>query len=168
MTQDKAKKHNVTPAGRAKLAAVGTRNLTEWQERTGGAAAVSRRMNEEAVKRADELIQCAIDELGGDAKLNARQRHLLESQRTALLVLLLTQSQFRRKGLLLQRSRPDPLLATSVSYANVIRLNLEALGLSEVDPNAPPRGGIADWLAEREKRDAAAAEPTGDDADGTS
>jgi hypothetical protein len=130
------KRHKVTPAGRLKLKEVGAKNLREWQDRTGGAAAVSRRMNEEAVKRADELIQCAIEELGGAAKLNAKQRHLLESQKVALLVLCLTQSQFRRKGLLLQRSRPDPLLATSVSFANVIRLNLEALGLLD-DQSAP-------------------------------
>lgn len=111
------------------------------------------RENEDAAKRAESLIERTVAELGGTAKLSARQASLIESQRTCLLVLCLSQARLARKGVrvLVRGNRPDPLLQIIATYSTLVRKNLEALGISDAAPsNAAPT--IADINAEYEAK----------------
>lgn len=157
------RKNHVSPEGHLAMSANGTQNMAAWDrvEMRRIVAAT----NQDAVARAEGLVEKTIAELGGVDKLTARQASLIESQRTALLVLCLAQARLKRKGMLTRGNNPDPLLATINKFATLVRLNLEALGVPDDDPNAPPRGGIADWLAAREKTKKATPHPE-DEADG--
>jgi hypothetical protein len=132
------------------MARSGAANLLAWQKRAGVLAALTANENEKAVARAKSLIQMAVDELGGnEAALTAKQAHVLESQKLALTVLCLAQAHFDRKGLLIRRARPDPLLSVVVSFANTVRLNLESLGLSDVsDPTRAANDELAEIAAQ--------------------
>jgi hypothetical protein len=125
------RKNNLSPEGRAAMSAAGVASMAAWDRaemRRSKEAA-----NQEAVDRAEALINKTIAELGGEDKLTARQASLIESQRTALIVLCLAQTRLKRKGVLTRGNRPDPLLATITSYMNMVRLNLRVLGLKDAD-----------------------------------
>jgi hypothetical protein len=153
------RKNNVSPEGRARQAIAGTKNMMEWH--ASGVVRMVAAENEDAVKRAETLIAKTVEELGGETKLSARQASLIESQRTALLVLTLAQARLMRKGVLIRSShRPDPLLGVIATYSVLVRKNLEALGIPKDDePNAPADGEqstMADRLTARwhEQQDA--------------
>jgi hypothetical protein len=157
------RKNHVSPEGHAAMSAVGSRNMAAWNR--SEMHRIIACANRDATERAEALIEKTIAELGGAEKLNARQASLIESQRTALLVLCLAQARLKRKGMLTRGNRPDPLLATIVSYANLVRLNLEALGIKDADRNtAPTIADIQAEYAEKHRREAAAEESDGDHA----
>src|SRR5690242_5414643 len=87
---------------------------------------------QEIACQVDEIIGSMVADLGGEPALTAQRRAIIESQRMCLLVLGLANSFIRREGLLTKRGKPHALLATVVSFANCLRLNSMALGLSRV------------------------------------
>lgn len=137
--------------GRKRRAEAGAANLAAWTARNPkGAAARKHGVNtllnngvlpsgsEATITRADALITKAIEELGGESALTSKQMMILESQRTALRVVMLTSDYIAETGLLdTKRGRPHPLLATAVSFANAVRLNCEMLQLG-IDSSADP------------------------------
>jgi hypothetical protein len=152
MKDETRRKNNVSPEGRARQAIAGTKNMLEWHH--SGVVRMVAAENEDAVKRAEALIDKTIAELGGQAKLSARQASLIESQRTCLLVLTLAQARLMRKGVLIRSSHhPDPLLGIVAQYSVLVRKNLEALGVpDDAQPNAPANGEpstMADRLTAR-------------------
>jgi hypothetical protein len=146
------RKNNVSPEGRARMGAAGTRNMSTWNRSEMHRVIAS--ANADAVARAEALIDQTIRELGGVERLSARQASLIESQRTALLVLCLAQTRLKRKGMLTRGGRPDPLLPTITSYMNMVRLNLRALGLSDADDERSAADQAAlDSLLDYRKKD---------------
>ena len=141
------KPRQVSPEAAARSAEAGRRNLAAYNARLGRAGRPTEHGiaallatgklppdSAPAIARADELIAKAIAELGGEAKLTAKQAQILEAQRLVLLVLSLGQDYVRRMGLLGRRGRPAPVLATLISFINAARLNAEMLGLGDARP----------------------------------
>ena len=167
--EKKRRKINVSVEGRLRQGVAGAKNMARWH-RNGGVKMVARE-NEDAAKRAETLIEKTVAELGGKTKLSARQASLVESQRTCLLVLCLSQARLARKGIrvLVRGNRPDPLLDIIAQYSVLVRKNLEALGIpKDAEPNARADGEpetSADrvtrrWLEQREQQDAQKQEAT--------
>jgi hypothetical protein len=162
MKDEKRRKINVSPEGRLRQGVAGAKNMARWH-RNGGVQMVARE-NQDAAERAESLIDKTVAELGGKTKLSARQASLIESQRTCLLVLCLSQARLARKGVrvLVRGNRPDPLLDVIATYSVLVRKNLEALGIpKDAEPNA--RAGEPEtsadrvtrrWLEQREQQDA--------------
>jgi hypothetical protein len=149
---EKRRTNNVSAEGRARQAIAGTRNLMVWHH--SGVVRMVAAENQDAVERAESLIDKTVAELGGETKLSATQASLIESQRTCLLVLTLAQARLMRKGVLIRSSnKPDELLDVIATYSVLVRKNLEALGIpKDADPNAPPDGEpstMADRLTAR-------------------
>lgn len=152
------RKNNISVEGRIRMGVAGTRNIAAYHE--SDFTRLIAAANEDAVARAEALIAKTIAELGGIERLSARQASLIESQRTALLVLCLAQERLKRKGVLIRKSnRLDPLLPMIASFTVLVRKNLEAMGTTDADPNAPSNGEpstMADRLTARwrEQQDA--------------
>ena len=158
---EKRRRNNVSAEGRARQAIAGTRNLMVWHH--SGVVRMVAAENQDAVERAESLIDKTVAELGGETKLSATQASLIESQRTCLLVLTLAQARLMRKGVLIRSSnKPDELLDVIATYSVLVRKNLEALGIpKDAEPNA--RAGEPEtsadrvtrrWLEQREQQDA--------------
>ena len=168
MKDEKRRTNNVSPEGRARQAIAGTRNMMEWHH--SGVVRMVAAENQDAVERAESLIDKTVAELGGETKLSATQASLIESQRTCLLVLTLAQARLMRKGVLIRSSnKPDELLDVIATYSVLVRKNLEALGIpKDAEPNARADGEpetSADrvtrrWLEQREQQDAQKQEAT--------
>jgi hypothetical protein len=142
------RKNNVSPEGRARMGIAGTKNMLEWHR--SGVVRMVAAENQDAVARAESLIDKTVAELGGETKLSATQASLIESQRTCLLVLTLAQARLMRKGVLIRSShRPDPLLDVIATYSTLVRKNLEALGIPNEDESNASRNGEPSTMADR-------------------
>jgi hypothetical protein len=84
---------------------------------------------EAIAERVDGILAEMVSDLGGETEVTAQKRAILESQRLCLLVLGLADGYIRTQGLLNERGKPHPLLASVVSFSNSLRLNALALGL---------------------------------------
>jgi hypothetical protein len=159
---EKRRTNNVSPEGRARQAIAGTKNMLEWHR--SGVVRMVAAENQDAVERAETLIEKTVAELGGETKLSATQASLIESQRTCLLVLTLAQARLMRKGVLIRSSnKPDELLDVIATYSVLVRKNLEALGIPKDDESNAPANGEPEtsadrvtrrWLEQREQQDA--------------
>jgi hypothetical protein len=148
MKDEKRRTNNVSPEGRARQAIAGTKNMLEWHH--SGVVRMVAAENQDAVERAEALIEKTVAELGGETKLSARQASLIESQRTALLVLTLAQGRLMRKGVLIRSSnKPDELLGIIATYSTLVRKNLEALGIPKEDESNASRNGEPSTMADR-------------------
>ena len=146
----------------ARQAEAGARNLAEYMARTDQPPARKHGLHsllatgalppgkEELAEKVDAVIGQMESDLGGASELGAQQRAILESQRMCLLVLTLSNNYVRAEGLMNERRKLHPLLATVVSFANCLRLNALALGLARKTKNATP--SLAAYLREREEK----------------
>ena len=162
--------NRVSVEGRARMGIAGTKNLAEWH--ASDFTRLIAAANADAVARAESLIAKTVTELGGEDRLNARQASLIESQRTALLVLCLAQARLKRRGVVLRNNAMDPLLQIIATYSTLVRKNLEALGVSDNAPPNAPRdrkpSTMADRLTarwrEQQEQESARENPNGNDA----
>ena len=117
---------NRTPEGRAAQAAAGRANV-----QTMIAANKARRQDTDAIAaKVEELISAAVEELGGNDNLTARQRHLLVAQRLLLNTVLSATEHIAHVGAVGARGKVRPILGTIGAFVNSLRLNTESLGLS--------------------------------------
>lgn len=123
---------NISPEGRARMAAAGKANLSAF---LAAHKQTAQEANEAAAVEAKKLIDAAIAELGGEDALSARQRHLLANQRALLFIVLASSAYLERTGPVASRGKPRAVLAMLGSYINSLRLNCEALGLSGTVPH---------------------------------
>jgi hypothetical protein len=115
----------ISDAGRAAMSAAGRKNAPAML-----AANKARRQDTGAIAaQVDELVARMKSELGSN--LSARQECLLISQRSLLLTVLSANDYLSRAGAVASHGRVRPVLAVLVTYTNGLRLNCEALGLSD-------------------------------------
>jgi hypothetical protein len=146
MTRNARGKRFRTAEGRAAQAAAGRANVQKMI-----AVNAARRQDTAALSaKVEELINVAVEELGGSDNLTARQRHLLVNQRLLLHTVLSATEHIAHVGAVGARGKVRPILGTIGAFVNSLRLNVDALNL----PGAAPQGGetLEDVVKEYEQQ----------------
>jgi hypothetical protein len=121
--------------------------------RSGGAELPPLPYSAEIREQVSSLIDDAIVDLGGTEVVTGTQRMVLESSRLALTICALGARYLAEEGVVGRRGKPHGLLSTLASYANVIRLNAEALGFERKGKDARTLEAKLAEIAERESQD---------------
>ena len=100
-----------------------------------------------------ELIDAAVNDLGGSEAITSTQRQILESSRLALTICALGARYLATEGLLDPRRKPHGLLNVLATYCNVVRLNAQALGLTRIARDANTLDAVLSEYAAKSPKD---------------
>lgn len=173
MPKEQPERRRATPAQRE----AGAKNIADFNASRDGKPALRHGVysllacgelppgHQAIAERVDGILAEMVSDLGGETEVTAQKRAILESQRLCLLVLTLAGDYLRTQGLLNERGKPHPLLASVVSFSNSLRLNALALGL-ERKPRRVGPANLKEYLASRtaeQEQAGEAEEPKGEE-----